>query len=416
MNIGFVATRLAGVDGVSLESAKMVQAFEEMGHSCFYIAGELGDESSVPGKQVPSMHFFDPVAQSIHDDIFYSSTPGPHIFQRLYSVADSIRAELEAFVEEHNIDLILPENASTIPMNISLGVAIADFVKRTQIRAICHHHDFYWERDRFINNDIQDILDEAFPPRLKTVQHLVINTVMQRRLYAWRGIQAAYLPNVFDFENPPPSLDDYAMSFRTEFGLGDDDLIVLQPTRIVRRKAIEKAIELIRKLDDKRLVFVVTGYEGDEPGGYGAWLREEADRAGIRYKFIGDRVAAKRGLKDGKKVFSLWDIYPHTHFVSYPSIYEGFGNALVETLYFRKPIVVHTYPAYMADIKPCGVRAVEFFHDITEETLANTRKIIDNAQLRDSMTDHNYTVGMKHFSYQVLRRTLARTLDYWNDD
>lgn len=409
MNIGFISTRLAGVDGVSLETAKMVKVFEEMGHRCFYCAGEF-DESAKPGWLVPSMHFYDPVAKTIHDEVFRNPTPSPDTFKRIYLVADTIRQQIQGFIDEFKIDLIIPQNASTIPMNISLGVAIADIIRRTQIRSICHHHDFYWERDRFVNNGIQDILQEAFPPRLKTMQHLVISTVMQLRLSAWRGIDAYYLPNVLDFEHPHDDPDDYAMSMRKELGVAEDDLIVLQPTRIVRRKAIEKSIELMRKLDDKRLILLVTGYEGDEPGGYGEWLREEADRSGIRYRFIGEYVGATRGTKNGHKVFTLWDIYPHAHVVTYPSVYEGFGNALIETMYFRKPLIVHTYPAYLADIKSVGVKAVEFYHDLTPDVIKQTRNLIDNNRMRNDMTQNNYEVSLEHFSYKVLRKTLQQAM------
>ena len=41
MNIGVIATRLAGTDGVSLESAKLVKIAEQFGHTVFYCAGEL---------------------------------------------------------------------------------------------------------------------------------------------------------------------------------------------------------------------------------------------------------------------------------------------------------------------------------------------------------------------------------------
>ncbi|GAB4524783.1 MAG: glycosyltransferase family 4 protein [Anaerolineae bacterium] len=413
MNIGFISTRLAGVDGVSLETAKLAQVFEEMGHSCFYCAGEF-DGDAKPGWLVPSMHFHDPVARKIHDEVFRNPRPSQDTFKRIYIVADSIRQQIEGFIEEYKVDLLIPQNASTIPMNISLGVAIAETVKRTQIRTLCHHHDFYWERDRFINNGIQDILDEAFPPRLRPIQHLVINTLMQRRLYAWRGIRALYLPNVFNFETPPPPPDDYANSFRAEMGLSDDDLIVLQPTRVIRRKAIEKSIELVRKLKDDRLILLITGYEGDEPGGYGAWLQEEAERSGIRYRFIGEYVGAQRGQKDGHKVYNLWDLYPHAHFVTYPSVYEGFGNAFIETMYFRKPVVVHRYSAYAADISTTGVKAVEFFHDIDDEVLRKTREIIDNAQVREEMCRHNYEVGLSHFSFSVLRQTLKEALELFH--
>jgi glycosyltransferase involved in cell wall biosynthesis len=239
---------------------------------------------------------------------------------------------------------------------------------------------------------------------------MVISTVMQRRLYAWRGIQALYLPNVFDFENPPPPPDEYALSFRAQLGLSDDDLIILQPTRVIRRKVIEKAIELVRKLNDRRLILLITGYEGDEPGGYGDWLREEADRAGIRYRFIADYVGVERGEHGGHRVFTLWDIYPHAHFVTYPSDYEGFGNALVEAIYFGKPLVVHTYPVYLADIKSCGIRAVEYHYDITPDVLAATRELIDNDDLREGMVEHNYQAASQHFSFAVLRETLTKAL------
>ena len=39
--VGFVSTRLAGTDGVSLETAKWEQIFETEGFECFYFAGEL---------------------------------------------------------------------------------------------------------------------------------------------------------------------------------------------------------------------------------------------------------------------------------------------------------------------------------------------------------------------------------------
>lgn len=409
MNIGFVSTRLAGVDGVSLETFKLAQVFQEMGHSCYYCAGEL-DQKALPGYLVPEMHFKHPEALALHDAAFSSPNPDPEIVRRIYASADSIRAGLEDFVRQYAIDVLVPQNALTIPMNISLGVALADLIKRTRIRVLAHHHDFYWERERFIANGIQDTLNEAFPPNLQGMVHMVINKAMQQRLYAFKGIDALHLPNVFDFENPPPAPDDYALSFREEIGLSDEDLIVLQATRIVRRKGIEKAIELVRKLDDERLVLVVTGYEGDEAGGYGAWLREEAQRAGIRCKFVGDYVSSERGHTNGHRVYELWDVYPHAHFVTYPSLYEGFGNALLETLYFRKPLVVNTYPMYLTDIKPAGVRAVEFSHDITDDTLQATRELIDNAALRDDLTEHNYAVGLQHFSYRVLREVLREAL------
>jgi glycosyltransferase involved in cell wall biosynthesis len=354
------------------------------------------------------MHFHDPVAKEHVARAFGSPHISDETMQAIYDRADHLRSALQQFVDEFSIDLLISENSSTIPMNIALGIAIRDLAERSRLPLIVHNHDFYWERERYLINAIPDILNSAFPPRGANIHHFVINTIMQRLVKAWLGIDAIYLPNVFDFENPPPPPDDFALSFRERMGFGDDDLIVLQPTRIIRRKAIEKGIELLRKLNDPRLIYVITGYEGDDPGHYGSWLREEADRAGIRYRFIGEQVGAIRDVQAG--IFSLWDIYPHAHFITYPSSYEGFGNALIEALYFRKPLVVHTYGPYLADIKPAGVQAVEFTHDIGDDVLNQTRRLIDDERFSEQMVTHNYQVGLEHFSYRVLREKIQAML------
>ena len=41
LNIGFISTRLYGVDGVSLETDKWAEVLESAGHHCFYFAGKL---------------------------------------------------------------------------------------------------------------------------------------------------------------------------------------------------------------------------------------------------------------------------------------------------------------------------------------------------------------------------------------
>jgi hypothetical protein len=45
-----------------------------------------------------------------------------------------------------------------------------------------------------------------------------------------------------DFDHPPGPPDDYTLSFREAIGVAPDDLMFLQPTRLVARKGIEHAI------------------------------------------------------------------------------------------------------------------------------------------------------------------------------
>ena len=68
------------------------------------------------------------------------------------------------FIERFNLQILIVENALCIPMHIPLGVALTHFLAETNFPTIAHHHDFYWERNRFSVNSIGDILDMSFPP------------------------------------------------------------------------------------------------------------------------------------------------------------------------------------------------------------------------------------------------------------
>lgn len=411
MRIGFISTRLAGVDGVSLETAKWVQVLRKLGHECFYCAGEL-DAYSPPGMLVPEMHFHHPMVQDIQRAAFGGMDIQPELNAEIERKAQGLKISIHAFIKDFKLDVLVPQNAVTIPMQIPLGAAIADAIRESEIPAIAHHHDFYWERERFLVNRIPAILRRAFPPDLPTMQHVVISTVMQRELQARRGIEAMYIPNVFDFENPPPPPDEYSNGLRADLGLKPGDVLLLQPTRLIARKSIERGIDLVRLLKDQRFKYVLAGSAGDEPGPYFEWLLDEAIRAGIEMHFIGDRLDVERGAdEDGRRLYTLWDIYPQADLVTYPSHYEGFGNALIETLYFRRPLVTNTYPAYRSDIKPAGVQAIEINEIVTPGTAVEVMELLNDPARIARMVEHNYQVGLEHFSLKVLERKLKRLLE-----
>ncbi len=74
------------------------------------------------------------------------------------------------------------------------------------------------------------------------------------------------------------------------------------------------------------------------------------------------------GVDDRRKLYSLWDTYPHADLVTYPSLIEGFGNALLETIYFRLPALVNRSAVYTADIGPLGFQFAEIEGVIADET------------------------------------------------
>ena len=57
-NIGFVSTRFAGTDGVTLETSKWARVFKQMGHNYFWFAGRL-DRNPANSFLVPEAFFRD---------------------------------------------------------------------------------------------------------------------------------------------------------------------------------------------------------------------------------------------------------------------------------------------------------------------------------------------------------------------
>jgi glycosyltransferase involved in cell wall biosynthesis len=405
-NVGFISTRIAGTDGVSLELEKWANVFEKLGLNCFYFAGEL-DRPPERSYLVEEAHFTHPEIKAVYAKSFGTMMRDRSISKKIYQLAITLKDELYDFVKKFDIDLIIPENALTIPLNIPLGIALTEFIAETNIRTLAHHHDFYWERDRFMVNAVSDYLNMAFPPVLPSIEHVVINSVADAQLSLRTGVSAHVIPNVMDFDNPPPPPDDYTTDVRQALGIEDDELFVLQPTRVVQRKGIEHAIELIHRLGRKAKL-VISHASGDEGWDYEQRLKEYSKLMNVNTIFVDDIINEERGTTpDGRKIYTLEDIYPYADLVTYPSTFEGFGNAFLETLYFKKPIVVNTYSIYIKDIQPKGFKVIEIEGYVTDKAVERTKQVLDNPELRQEMVDYDYELAKKFFSYTVLHRILS---------
>jgi len=406
LNIGFVSTRFAGTDGVSLESAKWAEILWESGHVSHWYAGEL-DRNPGVSSLVPEAFFGHPENEWLNERIWGRTKRDPEVSLKIHGMASYLKSTLYEFVEKFSIDILIAENVLTIPMHLPLGVALTEFLAETQMPCIAHHHDFSWERIRFSINAVTDYLDFAFPPRLPNIIHTVINQAAQEQLCWRRGVTSILTPNVIDFKNPPPPMDDYAADAREELGLSPDDIFFLQPTRIVPRKGIEHAIKLLEMLGDQRCKLVISHAAGDEGFEYVNMLQELAHETNVDLRIVADRVADLRGTTmDGRKIYTLWDLYPHADFVTYPSIYEGFGNALLEAIYFHKPVLINRYDIFARDIEPKGFEFPMMEGYVRRSLVEKVRELLNNPELRIQQAEHNYQTAQKFFSYEVVRRKL----------
>lgn len=411
MRIGFISTRLKGTDGVSLEVEKWSTVLRRMGHDIYYCAGELGGYAK-NGTLIPKLHFADQSIIRLSKRAFGEGAEddGEKLTDEIYAVADEIRAPLREFIRSNHLDLIVVQNALTIPMNLPLGVCLTGLIAELGINTIAHHHDFFWERQRYQTNTILDLLDTTFPAKLPTIQHVTLNSIAKKRLEARRGIDSVVIPNVYDFSTPPNGIDGFNKDFRQALGLKNGDILVLQPTRVVQRKGIEMSIELINRLQMPDAHLFITHRADDEGLTYWHWLKREASNMSVDLQLVDHLIGDERDNVNGYKVYSLWDAYPHADLITYPSLYEGFGNALLETIYFKKLTVINRYPVYNADIRPLGFEFIELDGFVDEGSIEKTRQYLKEPGQVKQMVERNFAIAQEHLSFELLERKLGGLL------
>jgi glycosyltransferase involved in cell wall biosynthesis len=408
MRIGIVSSRLFGVDGVTFEAAKWEAVLERSGHQVRLLAGDV-DALRPTAKLVPPMHFAYPPAARVTAAAFDPASDADAVRVEIDRLADQLLPVLHAWIADQRIELLIVQNAWAIPMHLPLAVALRRLVEETRIPAIGHHHDYWWERERFATCVVPEILERNFPPDLPGIRHVSINSLAARELRRRRGIASSVMPNVFEFTarrpRPHPAV---RRQLRRELGMGDRGLLVVQPTRVVPRKGIELAIELVGRLRDPRAVLLITSPAGDEGLDYLVELERLAEQHGVHLRYAADRFAPDLEGKPLRPAHSLHDAYAAADLITYPSLYEGYGNALVEAIYYGKPIVVNRYSVYDADIRPLGFRFIEISGAITPATVREVRAALANPRRQAAIARHNFELGRRHLSYDLLQRRLSR--------
>lgn len=409
--VAFVSTRFQGTDGVSLETWKWNEVLTELGYETFFFSGR-SDWFPERSRVVDEAFFDHPGVKELHTEIFDRRTRRRGLTAEVGAIKGRLKSALYDFIKDFGIDLLIVENAFAIPMHIPLGVALAELVAEMEMPTIAHHHDFAWERQRFMTGCAEDYIVRAFPPRLHSVYHVVINSEARRQLAFRCGISSIMIPNVWNFDAEPVEADDYNAGLKAELGMADDEPLFLQPTRIVARKGIESAIELVarhNKLagDAKRGRLLISHPDLDEGDEYRNRVVDYARFLDVDLVIRPDLIGMERsGRPDGGKKYSLWDAYVRSDFVTYPSTYEGFGNAFLEAVFYRKPIFVNRYAIFAQDIEPLGFRTTVMDGYVSDAVVKDVARVLSDPVEERKRVAENFAIGRRYLSYELLRRRL----------
>jgi hypothetical protein len=131
----------------------------------------------------------------------------------------------------------------------------------------------------------------------------------------------------------------------------------------------------------------------------------------VEILYVGDKIGSARCFKVRcDKKYSVDDAYLNADVVTYPSGYEGFGNAFLEAIYFKKPIVVNRYAIFVEDIEPCGFEVISFESFVTSEVVDRIKSSLDPGNL-GWIVEKNFELGKRYFSFEVLERKLLPLIE-----
>lgn len=451
MKIAVAHFRVGETDGVSLEMEKWKNVLQRMGHEVLFLAGS---EGMARAHLIPELHYKHPMNEKFvynaYDKLIdYESEK--EFAEDVLAFTGTIERQLIDFIESEAIDLLISHNLLSLGWSLPAGIAFANALKRTSIPCIALHHNFYWQRDRYSKPTcpvVQEWLDRLFPPDLPNIAHVVTNRLYQHELMELRQLGSAIIPNVFDFDGGAWTKDNYNESLRRDIGINEEDIVILQATRVTERKSIELGIDVMAQLQTKldslkrreavlyngnplsdrsRLIYVLAGMP-ESSYEYTEKLRIKAERLGVDLRFINPLINYSRTYSNGRKSYSLWDAYAIADSVTFPSVIEGWGNQLLEAVFARKPLLIYEYPVYEKDIRDYGFDFVSLgnSHRIETDGLVSVhaRKVDEAAErMAELLTDanrynrivqHNFQIGKTFFSHDSLQQLLHPLIEEVN--
>jgi len=423
MRIGIIIGRIGGVDGVALETEKWIEVLKRMGHEIFIISGQFQNWDFDPEHDtlVVEMSFFSPESYWGQKKAFFHPDANvDELLEHINLYSNIIADKISDWVHEKKIDVVISENASALPAHLEMGRGIAIALEKLGIPAITHDHDFAWERgNRYLSphEPINKIVEETFPLRLPNSFHAVINTPAQETLKRKYNRDSIVVPNVMDFNMKFGIPDEHNKNLPRDLGLNPENRLLFQVTRIVRRKGIEVAIQLVDRLKDKNIKLVITGDYKDDAGNiyYNELINLIHQLKVSDQVFFASHLIHNKGLtgRNGEGKYSLSDAYANATACTYFSTYEGFGNAFVEAVLAKRPVFVNNYkPVYWPDIGSKGFKTVMLEdNNLTDDKVEQMREVIYNEKLNREMAEYNFRLGKKYFSYEVLEEKLRQLLD-----
>jgi glycosyltransferase involved in cell wall biosynthesis len=425
--------RVGKTDGVSIEIANWKRILESCGLEVRLCAGEVSEGADYVVDKLECQ--LDPAVFELDNEAFggYKHITEDQFLLNLRSIQNYLGKQFARILDEYQPDRVIVSNLFSVGLNVAAAGALAEELKSRGVLTIAVNHDFWWEDVRYRRPSgvvVEELLEKYFPPVGEWVRQVVINSIAKKDLAERKGVVADVLYDCMDMVSNSDEENLGCREMLKAFGVTGEDLVVLQATRIVRRKNIEIAMDVVKemekyldKLGKKRVVLVMAGYAEKRDVGYLETLRKYGEKLRINIVELNGMNNSHNG-QEGKRC-GLMDIYKFADLVTYPSGYEGFGNQFLEAVWAKKPIVVYEYPVYKTDIKPLGFEVVSLGdelkfdagsglvsvnHEVIEKCCAQVAEVISNQEIRKNMVEKNFEIAKENFSFEAAKKVWLNLL------
>ena len=314
---------IGGVESVIRQHAQLMVRH---GHEVMILCGKGSNFS----KQIPTQVFreldsCDAKVKTAQDEI-YSGHPGSAYFQ----LVETLQHRLEPLLRK--FDRIIVHNVFTMPFDLAATEVLAN-IAVTKSKLIAWTHDL-----AACNPDYKVPPYQAFDPIRKRQPNVKYVTISDTRATEFRELTRsqpdAVIPNGLDFGDMWSVTPEVADIVQHDLA---DSMVLLLPTRILKRKNIGFALQIVAALRNTgtKVRLLISG--APDPHNlpsveYFAGLKQLAADLNI------DRIVTwvnELFFVDERQIRSLYGV---ADAVLYPSRQEGFGLPVLEGTAYRLPV------------------------------------------------------------------------------
>ncbi len=261
-------------------------------------------------------------------------------FSRYRSVlVDALKVALD------DVDVTFVHNVFTMHFNLALTRALLDIAPQYKMVA--------WTHDLTATNSDFALPNPTQPPwnlmRMSSPQVTYVASSDLRAREMQTHLKLPALPQVIPHMLDPARLFNLSPEMReslVSLSIPWRDFVFLLPAKIMVRKNIEFAIEVVKKIqkDGRNPLLLITGAPyGNSPASehYGTFLKQSLPKElGTHVVFVSDFFQVTDEI--------MRDLYLLSDCLLFPSKQEGFGLPVLEAALHRMPVLCSEVPAFHA--------------------------------------------------------------------